>query len=73
MPTAILEPINFFETLAALRLPAETDQLLQELMDRNNEGSLTVAERRQLESLAELSETISLVRAQALQILQRQP
>jgi hypothetical protein len=73
MSSAILEPVDFFETLAELRLPPETDQQLQTLMDRNNEGQLTPLERRQLESLAELSETISLLRAQALLILQRQP
>ena len=73
MSSALLEPVTFFEALADLRLPLETDQQLQSLMDRNNEGQLTPLERRQLESLAELSETISLLRAQALLILERQP
>jgi len=42
-------------------------------MDRNNEGLLQDGEREQLEALAELSEEMSLVRGEALQILGRQP
>jgi hypothetical protein len=46
---------------------------MQELMDRNNEGSLAEFERAELESLVELSEHISLLRAEALHLLGRQP
>jgi len=42
-------------------------------MDRNNEGLLQESEREQLEALVELSEQMSLVRGEALQILGRQP
>jgi hypothetical protein len=56
-----------------LRLPAKADRRLQELMDRNNEGLLGEAERGELEALAELSERLSLVRAEAMQILGKQP
>ena len=42
-------------------------------MDRNNEGMLTEAERSDLESLVELSERLSLVRAEALHLLGRRP
>jgi len=42
-------------------------------MDRNNEGLLTDSEREELEALAELSEKLSLVRAEALQILGKAP
>jgi hypothetical protein len=42
-------------------------------MDRNNEGQLTPAERTEMESLVEVSETISLVRAEALRLLGRMP
>ncbi|HJT76938.1 MAG TPA: hypothetical protein VJ739_07015 [Gemmataceae bacterium] len=42
-------------------------------MDRNTEGTLTTAEREELEALVELSETISLLRARALRLLGRQP
>ena len=42
-------------------------------MDRNNEGLLTDAERADLESLVELSERLSLVRAEAIHLLGRRP
>jgi len=42
-------------------------------MDRNTEGTLEKAEREELEALVELSEQLSLVRAEALQILGKQP
>ncbi len=61
------------ETVARLRLPPKTDRRLQDLMDRNHNGSLTAQERDDLEALVELSETIAIVRAQALQVLGRTP
>jgi len=42
-------------------------------MDRNNEGRLTGEEREDLEYLVELSEELSLVRAEALHLLGRDP
>ena len=42
-------------------------------MDRNNEGKLTEQERADLAALAELSERLSLVRAEALYLLGRKP
>jgi hypothetical protein len=41
-------------------------------MDRNNEGLLAEGEREELEALVELNERLSLVRAQARQMLQQQ-
>jgi hypothetical protein len=38
-------------------------------MDRNNDGLLTPVERRELTALVEWSENVSLIRAQALQLL----
>lgn len=46
---------------------------MQVLMDRNTEGLLTPEEREELESLVEWSETVSLLRAQALQLLGKRP
>jgi hypothetical protein len=66
-------PLEWVETVGNLRLPPRADQRLQELMDRNNEGLLTEAERSDLESLVELSERLSLVRAEALHLLGRKP
>jgi hypothetical protein len=42
-------------------------------MDRNNEGHLQESEKEELEALVELSEQMSLVRAEALQILGKRP
>ncbi len=73
MSTMVEAPRTMVEAVAALHFPPRTDHRLQELMDRNNKGSLTPTERDELESLVELSETIALVRAQALHILGRVP
>ncbi len=66
-------PLEWVETVGNLRLPPKTNQRLQELMDRNNEGLLTEPEQADLESLVELSERLSLVRAEALHLLGRKP
>ena len=66
-------PREMMEEVAALRLPARTDKRMQELMDRNNDGRLNPSEREELESLVEMSETISLMRAKALRFLGRKP
>jgi hypothetical protein len=69
----ITAPIEWVEAVGNLHLPAKADHRLQELMDRNNEGLLLESERGELEALVELSERLSLVRAEALQILGKQP
>ena len=69
----ILAPADWVATIGDLRLPSKTDVRLQQLMDRNTEGGLTAPEREELEALVELSERISLVRAEALQLLGRKP
>jgi hypothetical protein len=66
-------PLDWVELVSELRLPPKTDRRLQELMDRNTEGQLTDEERSDLESLVELSEALSLVRAEALHLLGRKP
>jgi len=73
MATVVEAPVTLVEAVAALRLPPRADQHLQGLMDRNTEGALTAEEKEELEALVELSETISLVRAQALRVLGRTP
>ena len=73
MSSTIDAPLEWVEGVGNLRLPPRADRRLQELMDRNNEGLLTEAERADLESLVELSERISLVRAEALHLLGRKP
>jgi hypothetical protein len=61
------------ETIGAFRLPEQTDLHLQSLMDRNNDGLLQPSEKEELAALAALSEEISLLRAEALQLLGKQP
>jgi hypothetical protein len=66
-------PVDWVESVSRLRLPAKADGRLQELMDRNNEGRLTQEERAEMESLVEMSEAISVVRAPAVLLLGRRP
>lgn len=73
MTTVVEAPLTMVEAVAALRLPPRADQRLQALMDRNTEGALHSEEKEELEALVELSETIALVRAQALHVLGRKP
>jgi hypothetical protein len=73
MSSEIAAPVDWVESVGNLRFPSKADRRLQELMDRNTEGLLTGGEREELEALVELSERLSLVRAEALQILRRQP
>ena len=73
MTTVVEAPLTMVEAVAALRLPPRADRRLQVLMDRNTEGALEPVEREELEALVELSETIGLVRAQALRVLGRKP
>ena len=73
MGDVVETPVELVEAMAALRLPTKTDSLLQKLMDKNTEGILSPSEREELESLVELSEVISLLRAKALRVLGRKP
>ena len=73
MTTVVEAPLTMVEAVAALRLPPRSDQRLQVLMDRNTDGALRSEEKEELEALVELSETIALVRAQALHVLGRKP
>ena len=64
-------PIELVTSLADLQFPRKIDTHLQILVDPNTEGYLSESERVELEALVELSETISLLRAQALRALGR--
>jgi len=70
---AIPTPPDYLESITRLKLPPKADQRCQELMDKNNEGLLTESERKELESLVEMSESLSLVRAGAFRLLGRRP
>jgi hypothetical protein len=66
-------PGELLEAMASFRIPPKADARLQHLMERNNEGQLTEQEREELESLVELSQELSLIRAGALRVLGRKP
>jgi len=69
--TTIPAPPEWVESVGRLRFPDRTERRMQVLMDRNNDGQLTDNERDELESLVEMSESLSLVRAEALRLLGR--
>jgi hypothetical protein len=69
MPAVITAPKSWVASVGRLSLPKKSARRLQTLMDRNNDGLLTPAERRELTALVEWSENVSLIRAQALQLL----
>ena len=73
MGATVAAPVEWVESVSDLRLPSRANERLQQLMDRNTEGLLTEAERAEFEALVELSEQLSLVRAQALYLLGRTP
>jgi hypothetical protein len=73
MSVVVSAPVEWVEAVSELRLPARADRKLQELMDRNAEGLLNERERSELEALVEVSEQLSLVRAEAFRLLGRKP
>lgn len=73
MIATVQAPSAWVESIGDFRLPPQTDRHLQSLMDRNTEGLLQPVEQEELAALAALSEEISLLRAQALQLLGRSP
>ena len=73
MVATIETPKSWVATIGALALPERVERRLQELMDRNNEGLLTATESDELAALVEWSEEVSLLRAEALQLLGQRP
>jgi len=73
MPAVVEAPLELVEAVADLHFPPRWNRRLQALMDRNTNGALTEEEREDLQALVELSETLSLVRSQALHLLGRKP
>lgn len=69
----VTAPLAWVEDVSRLRLPSRSDRRLRILMDRNTEGALAADEREELESLVDLSEQLSLVRAEALRLLGKIP
>jgi hypothetical protein len=71
--STVAAPLDWVKAVGNLHFPSKADHRFQELMNRNNEGLLRESEREELEALVELSEQLSLVRGEALQILGQQP
>jgi hypothetical protein len=71
--SVVAAPVSWIESVSQLRLPPRADQRLQDLMERNTEGQLVQNERAELESLVDLSQQLSLIRAEALNLLGRKP
>jgi hypothetical protein len=71
--STISAPVGWVEAVGNLHFPLKAEHRLQELMNRNNEGLLDESEREELEALVELSEQLSLVRGEALQMLGKRP
>jgi hypothetical protein len=71
--SVIAAPSEWVESVGALRFPSKLDDRMQQLMTRHNDGQLSSSEQLELESLVEMSETLSLVRAKALLLLGRSP
>lgn len=71
--SVISAPLDWVEAVSELRLPEKSDERLQELMDLNTDGRLSEEQRAELDALVELSERLSLIRAEALHLLGRMP
>jgi hypothetical protein len=69
MSATIDVPTDWLESITDLKFPRSTDERLQYLMDRNNEGLLIQEEKEELEALVEMSEELSLVRADAFRMI----
>lgn len=66
-------PEQLMEAIADFHLPRSTDEHMQRLMDRNNDGELSIEETEELAALADLGTAISLLKAHAMRFLGRKP
>ena len=67
------EGVRLLQIVEHFRGRVDLTHLVDVGQDRNTDGLLTPDEREELAALAELSETLALVRAQALRLLGRGP
>ncbi len=71
MSKTVEAPSDFMEELADFKFPPSTQRRLTQLMDKNNEGTLTAEEREDLKALVEISERMALLKGRAMLILGR--
>ncbi len=64
---------EWVESVSQLGFTERANRRMQWLMDQNNDGQLCSSEKEELTVLVEMSESISIVRAEALRMLGRQP
>jgi len=65
MEQTIEIPVQFLMEMARFELPASTQEKLDRLMDKNNEGLLSDEEREELKALVEINERVSLLKGRA--------
>ncbi len=63
-------PLELLEEVAQFEFPSTTQEALERLMDKNNEGQLSEEERRGLQALVDLNEKVALLRGRASLALQ---
>lgn len=69
MAQTIEIPIQFLEEMANFQFPGSTQERLDCLMDKNNEGLLEEDERQELWALVDINERVSLLKGKALLLL----
>ncbi len=57
------------EEMLAFQLSEEEQNRIDDLLERNNEGRLTMEEKAELQQYAEIERTVSLLKAKAVYIL----
>ena len=69
MSQTIEIPIQFLKEMANFQFPSSTQERLDQLMDKNNEGLLEENERKELWALVYFNERVSLLKGQAQSFL----
>jgi hypothetical protein len=58
-------PLELLEEVAQLEFPSTTQEALDRLMDKNNEGQLSEEERKELQALVDLNEKVAQLKGRA--------
>ena len=65
MSQTIEIPADFLEELAEYQFPPSIQDQITRLMDKNTEDQLSEDERKELQALVELSESVSIMKGRA--------
>ena len=63
-------PPNSAEALVSLKISDTDEQRLQDLMEKNNKGTITADERAEMESYRRFGNFLAIVQAKARELLQ---